>query len=116
MVTEHGVKTHAILKQLRKGLLEVLREVTPVSVGVNVVAGGDHKIERRPIVSVEHLAGHAVGVISSSSPVTNHRKSDCALGGLSAKDGGGPNESARCDSGKGLNRLPTRDFVHVLRS
>jgi hypothetical protein len=89
MISQNGVEIDAVAKEWRKGTFEVLIETAPVAVWIDIVTGGDHQIQRRAAMSIEHLFRNAVGIITTGTPVTNDGESDFALGRLCAEDRNG---------------------------
>jgi hypothetical protein len=101
MIAEHGVKRHALLEQCRKRLLEVLGEVSAAAVGIDIVAGGNCKIEGRLLVGLEHLFGDAELVTFSCATIAYHGESDPSLYGCGAEDRPARENGAGCNSGHG---------------
>lgn len=75
VVAEHRVEIERIFQQGREGLLEVLCEIPPAAIRVDIVACRYYEIHSRTAVRGKHLRRCSERVPFARAPVANYRES-----------------------------------------
>src|ERR1044071_9221446 len=73
------MKVHTVCDETRERLLKVLGEMATAAIGIDVVAGRYHQIQRHSLVDCEHLLRSSDLVVLAGAEVPDDRESQGVL-------------------------------------
>jgi hypothetical protein len=116
VVPEHGVKVHLVIYQLGEGLLELLAEIAPAAVRVDVVARREHEIEGGLRVRVDHRLRQPRLLVAAGPPVSDDGETDLAFDRLDPEYRRGLYQGARRGRGHGYDCLTPGNQIALIIS